>query len=394
MYPVKCKCILIALCFLMLGDIFSVVQADASETTADTFMRVLFERYHGFLDRSAVLQDCQKTDAITQITRAVHTSSDSAFIVRLYFGSLGGLRHYEKMSYQNLDNYVSSFWRGEKNLFEIAELILESQEFKSIPGTLDISAEQFVTLAYKNFLDREPDQEGLDFWVSYLSSQGAQGRAKLLVLFSESAEASQKVQVSVNTIIAYYSLLKRLPAKQELLEKQTLSLDDLLKGLLAEQKTIVLPCTPVSPPPVGGSGDDPDAGAPVVCPDGNELAVEEPIPHGTFSRLIKKGQCYSFRFNSGDVPGFVSFSEATGGQRQTTKIVTISRRKADFSQISVSRECYREDIINTIQYRIKPINPELQGAVCALEPNTDYYINIRDIGCFAGETCSFKMVRG
>ncbi len=72
----------------------------------------------------------------------------------------------------------------------MAAAFVNSGEFQSRYGAA-VSSEQFVTLLYKNALDRTPDAGGLAYWVSALS--GTSSRADVLMAFSESAENQAKI---------------------------------------------------------------------------------------------------------------------------------------------------------------------------------------------------------
>ena len=78
-----------------------------------------------------------------------------------------------------VDRYVSGL-----PLATIAQSFMSSDEWSETYGEVD--DEQFVTLLYRNVLDRTPDRGGFDFWLDRLSSGAS--RTDLLLGFSESPE--------------------------------------------------------------------------------------------------------------------------------------------------------------------------------------------------------------
>ena len=81
------------------------------------------------------------------------------------------------------------FWIGQMDnglaLSEVAQGFLGSAEFQRLYGT-NPTNEQFVNALYQNILQRPGEQEGVDFWVGLL--QAGASRADVLVELSESPE--------------------------------------------------------------------------------------------------------------------------------------------------------------------------------------------------------------
>ena len=73
---------------------------------------------------------------------------------------------------------------GGASLAQVATSFVASGEFQATYGALDDGG--FVTLLYRNVLDRAPDQAGFDYWTGELA--GRQARADVVAGFSESAE--------------------------------------------------------------------------------------------------------------------------------------------------------------------------------------------------------------
>ena len=75
-------------------------------------------------------------------------------------------------------------------LDDVAELFVRSPEFRDTYG--DVGQGEFVTLLYRNVLDREPDAAGQAFWTSALAN-GTADRDDVVLAFSESPEHVAKV---------------------------------------------------------------------------------------------------------------------------------------------------------------------------------------------------------
>lgn len=78
-------------------------------------------------------------------------------------------------------------WAGDSGvpLSAVSDAFLASKEFSDTYGTL--SNEQFLVQLYRNVLHREPDQDGLAFFLNHLNAGNAT-RSAALVAFSESPE--------------------------------------------------------------------------------------------------------------------------------------------------------------------------------------------------------------
>ncbi len=71
-------------------------------------------------------------------------------------------------------------------LHQVTNSFVISQEFKNLYGA-DLDNAGFITALYHNVLDRDPDQEGLNYWINDMENSGM-SRADVLASFSESAE--------------------------------------------------------------------------------------------------------------------------------------------------------------------------------------------------------------
>ena len=88
------------------------------------------------------------------------------------------------------DDAGLTFWTnalrtGAADLDDLAELFVRSPEFRDRYG--DTSNADFVTLLYRNTLNREPDPDGQAFWTDALASNQAD-RDDVVLAFSESPE--------------------------------------------------------------------------------------------------------------------------------------------------------------------------------------------------------------
>lgn len=73
-------------------------------------------------------------------------------------------------------------------LTSISDDFSRSREFQSDYG--DVSDRDFVTLVYNNVLERDPDQDGYDYWVGQM--EAGMPRGNVMINFSDSAEFRSK----------------------------------------------------------------------------------------------------------------------------------------------------------------------------------------------------------
>lgn len=88
----------------------------------------------------------------------------------------------------------------------ISNFFVISDEFKQRYGSL--TNEQFVTLIYRNILNREPDPVGFEFWVNELNS-GRRSAGQVMADFSESPENKLKTRGLAQVYALYANMLKR-----------------------------------------------------------------------------------------------------------------------------------------------------------------------------------------
>lgn len=85
--------------------------------------------------------------------------------------------------------WISQTRYGGHPVGAVAEAFARSPEFRARYGSLSDSA--FVDLVYRNVLDRAPDPPGRDYWLGQLASGLLRGH--LMLLFSDSVEFGHKV---------------------------------------------------------------------------------------------------------------------------------------------------------------------------------------------------------
>ncbi|NLD77877.1 MAG: DUF4214 domain-containing protein [Acidimicrobiales bacterium] len=117
------------------------------------------------------------------------------------------------------------FWsnalRTDWSLLNVSEFFVQSDEFIATYGEYDpnggedsIDAAEFVSLVYRNVLDRDPDGAGAAFWTRQLQSERASA-AEMLIGFSESPEFKNFMATKVGAGLAYLHLLGRMPTPVE-----------------------------------------------------------------------------------------------------------------------------------------------------------------------------------
>jgi Ca2+-binding RTX toxin-like protein len=105
------------------------------------------------------------------------------------------MRMYESLLERSAEFGGAKFWSeaaasGSWTTAQIAEFFLYSDEFQSKFGSPDdLTDEQFVQAVYENSLGRDPEPEGLDFWVNVLETD-AYSRSQVTVFISGSPEAA------------------------------------------------------------------------------------------------------------------------------------------------------------------------------------------------------------
>ncbi|MGF1445328.1 MAG: fasciclin domain-containing protein [Pikeienuella sp.] len=113
-------------------------------------------------------------------TVIVSTEEIPAQVFRLYAVGLG----------RDGDIPGVTFWSGiaeSEGLDFVADAFLLSDEFAAIFGDIDPESQEIVEAFYTNFLGREADEEGLEFWTDAIAADDFD-TSDLLISFSESDE--------------------------------------------------------------------------------------------------------------------------------------------------------------------------------------------------------------
>ena len=100
---------------------------------------------------------------------------------RLYNAAFGRFPDSEGLKY-----WINKYDSGIDTFRDISQSFIISEEFKLIYGN-NISNDKFVDKMYENILNREPDNEGFNYWTNQLNN-GHENRSEVLIGFSESNE--------------------------------------------------------------------------------------------------------------------------------------------------------------------------------------------------------------
>ena len=137
------------------------------------------------------------TDTLRNVERYVFTDGEfitdithvAAQVFRLY-----GAAFDRTPDQSGLKGWTAALASGDSDLVQVAESFTQSLEFQAKYGA-NLTDGQFITLLYRNVLDREPDPAGLAGWESAL--ENGLSRAEALVGFSESPENLQKTNAAI-----------------------------------------------------------------------------------------------------------------------------------------------------------------------------------------------------
>jgi hypothetical protein len=101
-----------------------------------------------------------------------------------------------------LGYWIRELDRGAGDLAWVAKNFIISDEFEARYGTPEsVTDENFLTLLYQNVLDRNPDQQGFNYWMDELD-RGFE-RERVLASFSESFENQANVADAIADGIWY-----------------------------------------------------------------------------------------------------------------------------------------------------------------------------------------------
>ena len=111
--------------------------------------------------------------------RAIYNVGVVAFVARFYRQCLA-----REPEPEGLDNWVASLSNGSRCGGDVANGFIFSQEFID----RNTSNEEFVTILYRAFLEREPDTAGYNGWVNYLYSGASRQEVLNGFVFSQEFE--------------------------------------------------------------------------------------------------------------------------------------------------------------------------------------------------------------
>lgn len=128
------------------------------------------------------------SDLLTGVERLKF--SDGSLALDTGSGAAGSVyRLYSAMFNRGPDDAGMGFWINALDhsgkVVDIASGFVNSAEFNAIYGA-NATDTTFITALYNNVLHRNPDQDGLNFWINAMHNGGT--RAEVLVGFSDSAE--------------------------------------------------------------------------------------------------------------------------------------------------------------------------------------------------------------
>lgn len=139
--------------------------------------------YHGFAESQEFSELCSNygldRGSVTLSQYRDRNADATGFIARLYTKMLG-----RKFDEDGLEYWCKAYLTGEKSIEVIAsDGFLHSEELKN----MNLSNEEFVTRMYETFLNREPEEAGLNDWVGRLE-RGEETRDSLVYGFTNSRE--------------------------------------------------------------------------------------------------------------------------------------------------------------------------------------------------------------
>ena len=122
-------------------------------------------------------------------------------------------RLYQAFFHREPDLNGLNYWvkkrQGGTKLGVIAASFAGSSEFKTAYGTVGNKA--FVTLVYSNVLQRKPDTAGLNHWVNKMN--GGMSRGDVMVAFSESSEGKRFLAPEVDATLTGIGMLHAMAPK-------------------------------------------------------------------------------------------------------------------------------------------------------------------------------------
>ncbi|MCU1357981.1 MAG: TolB-like protein [Acidimicrobiales bacterium] len=140
---------------------------------------------------------------IVTLAKVPAYAQDLAPVARLYQAFF-----HREPDFNGLNFWVKRHATGTK-LSKVAASFAGSSEFKTAYGTLD--GTDFVGLVYGNVLQRKPDPAGLAHWVKKLAD--GMSRGDLMVAFSESSEGKRFLAPEVDATVIGVGMYHGMPPK-------------------------------------------------------------------------------------------------------------------------------------------------------------------------------------
>lgn len=134
------------------------------------------------------------TDLLINIERLRFSDKNYA----LDIDGIGGqsYRVYKAAFDRDPDTEGLGFWiaqmDGGMDLIEVSARFIDSDEFRSLYGVNPTNGE-YLSALYNNVLDRDPDQSGFDWWLDQMVNNPEKTWEKMLADFSESPENQENV---------------------------------------------------------------------------------------------------------------------------------------------------------------------------------------------------------
>ena len=157
---------------------------------------------------AAMMPKAEAGQAPVQRTVLVQTFLESAEfgglvapVARLYFAYFLRIPDHDGL------NFWIGRHRAGTTLLAISDAFATSPEFVARYGSLDNA--QFVQLVYQNVLARQPDANGLAFWIGQMNA--GMTRGQLMLQFSEAVEYRALITNEVYVTMLYSGMLRRAP---------------------------------------------------------------------------------------------------------------------------------------------------------------------------------------
>lgn len=158
----------------------------------------------GSISETLTILGVDGTDELVNIERIVF--DDKAYAYDIDGEAAEAYRLYQAAFDRTPDKEGLGYWivamDDGMTLQGVASSFIASQEFENMYGA-NSTDEVFTTLLYNNILNRNPDAEGMTYWLDELGQHDTSHRAGILVFFSESVENQANVVELIGNKIEY-----------------------------------------------------------------------------------------------------------------------------------------------------------------------------------------------